>query len=271
MRGGGDGEEMDDMELNFVKNQRTPAGVKTALLAYFEQPRAHKSRTTGLHAHVSEALKCGRQVGLRMMLRQQGAGEATIWGPPSLQRGLAFSIGAHVHELIQAAMANQHDDFQAEVYLSEGFLTGYADGVYTAQGLKTVLEVKTVTPFAYRQGLRGEPLPEHLAQAMIYGLLLEADQVHIVYVHKAPRYNEEPLLEFVLPVDKALAQAEIARLKRLVKQVEGGVVPAREYQGRVITDPDEEKFPCQFCQFKPLCQTLPDGVAERVDLTALGE
>lgn len=246
-------------ELNFLEGHTTPPGVVSALKRWWSKERDHVTRNPEMHVNASEAGKCLRKVAYRLY-------GMSMWPEHvSFPSHIALEIGSHIHRVIEAAMAEQHDDFEAEVYVKSGdggFVSGYADGVYTVHGKKTVLEIKTVKPWMFSQAVkRGGPFYDNgLLQAMVYARLLDAAQVHIVYVNKVPQGgNDDSIAEWFIPLDIDLVDAEMARMKRTVELVKQGRLPERWHDRRLIEDPDKEGWPCSWCPAKIYCVTQPTG------------
>ena len=129
----------------------------------------------------------------------------------SSQSYMAFEIGNAIHESIQAAMDECGNGwiFEAEVPIDlteitkkvgHGFesfgLSGHADGVISeagGSGWKAILEVKTVSGYAAKlawpSGNDAGPKREHVAQAALYALGVEAESILIVYVSKESDYR----------------------------------------------------------------------------------
>lgn len=150
---------------------------------------------------VSAAGDCLRARGMSAL----GAMESEEFSP---QTYMAFAIGNAIHESIQDALDQDHNDwtFEAEVPIDlteaskkvghgveEFGLSGHADGILTSiiDGTRTVVEIKTVSSFAAklawpagRATMGHGPKREHWAQAALYAVGADADSVMIVYVSK---------------------------------------------------------------------------------------
>ena len=134
----------------------------------------------------------------------------------SSQTYMAFEIGNAVHKSIQDALDCDGNGwyFEAEVPIDltevskkvghgveEFGLSGHCDGIITqnGSGIKTIVEIKTVSGYAaklawpYMRGGKGGndagPKREHVAQAALYALGVEAESIMIVYVAKEGDYR----------------------------------------------------------------------------------
>ena len=129
----------------------------------------------------------------------------------SPQTYMAFEIGNSIHESIQAALECDGNGwyFESEVPIDltevskkvghgveEFGLSGHCDGIITQNGseIKTVVEIKTCSGYAAKlawpyPGRDEGPKREHVAQAALYALGIEADSILLVYVAKESDYR----------------------------------------------------------------------------------
>lgn len=129
----------------------------------------------------------------------------------SSQTYMAFEIGNAIHKSIQDALDCDGNGwyFEAEVPIDlsevtkkvghgiESFgLSGHCDGIITQNGseIKTVVEIKTVSGYAAKlawpyPGRDEGPKREHVAQASLYALGIEAESILLVYVAKESDYR----------------------------------------------------------------------------------
>lgn len=248
------------LEPNFLEGHTTPPGAAKAVASWWKARHGdYQSQNPEPHVNASEAGKCLRKTAYRIYGLAMWPAEVNF---PSQ---VALEIGIHLHKVFQRAMAEQHPDFVAEIYVKSGdgdYLSGYADGLYTVFGKRTVFELKTVKPWMFGTAVRqGGPIYDNgLLQAMVYARMLNAEQVHIVYVNKMPQKgNEDTVAEWFIPVDRELVDAEMARMKETVELVKQGKLPARYHDRRLIEDPDKERWPCSWCPAKLYCVTQPTG------------
>jgi len=226
--------------------------------------REHPSGNSDTRAHASESGKCARAVWYR-----------TQQMPPSdphpLTTLLSFTIGSHLHLAVQAALADLYPDTQLEVAWTLGQVSGHADALYGGpRGHQIVAEIKTAGPFAWKY--MSSPKREHVLQASVNALALEAISIHIIYLNIAAKSGDDPIREFLLsihiiylniaaksgddpirefllPVDRATALEEFNRLARIAAAPE---LVEPEYEGRVV-HPDYDKFPCGWCGWRARC------------------
>jgi len=203
--------------------------------------REHPSGNTDTHAHASEAGKCARAVWYR--IQQTPASH-----PHPLTTLLNFTIGSHLHLALQAALVDLYPDTQLEVAWQQGRVSGHADALYAGpHGHQIVAEIKTAGPFAWKY--MTSPKREHVLQASVNALVLEALSIHIIYLNIAAKSGEDPIREFLLPMDRVAALEEFNRLARVAEAPE---LVDPEFEGRFV-HPDFDKFPCGWCGWRARC------------------
>lgn len=249
------------MVASFDTEHEQPGEIITplqeALRTVLLRGDGHTSHVDWPHAYASEALKCSRMVALRLLTGD--AGHEAV----RLNSLLAFSLGDHIHERIQAAFAELYPDFQAEVRWErkDWNMTGRADGMYTDDdGVRIIVEIKSMTPAMFAKAVkRDAPHYEHALQAQISAVAKDAAAVHMVYVNKAPRQAEEAMAEWYAEVDMPATLAEIERLCAIVDNANAGVIPERFYDGDIIDNPERKKWPCDYCAVREWCLKLGPG------------
>ena len=129
----------------------------------------------------------------------------------SSQTYMAFEIGNSIHKSIQDALECNGNGwhFESEVPISltevskkvghgveEFGLSGHCDGIITQDGswTQTIVEIKTVSGYAAKlawpyPGNDAGPKREHVAQATLYALGIEAESILLVYVAKEGDYR----------------------------------------------------------------------------------
>lgn len=193
----------------------------------------------------------------------------------------AFEVGRSFHESIQAALvAELGAECEVAVsYKDEGLdLSGHADGVYTHDGEKVLVEIKSVAAYGWNLAVSGNryegpgPKAEHLTQAGLYALApqVQAHAVHMIYVNK----DKGTVAEWVIGVDEPLphlngetvrwlAEDEKARMADILDALSIGAVPARDIPGFGVVDnppPRGSKgqpWSCRYCGHQPTCAGLP--------------
>jgi hypothetical protein len=218
--------------------------LEEALTRRLTKP-AYVSKNPRPHATASMALKCARQIGYQV------AGEAQA--PYRLATLLTFGIGDWIHDHVQGELARAIPGFQSERSWSMGAVTGRCDGVYgDDQANRTVVEIKSMDKTGYLAALTGDgPRADHVMQADISAIALTAPRRHIVYVCK-DNNAKVAVREWKSPVDVKKAEAEVARLTRIVKEVVDGRPLPRLINGMKL-NPNVSAPPCMFCNYRDLC------------------
>lgn len=221
-----------------------PAWLEGALTKRLTKP-AYVSKNPRIHATASMALKCARQIGYQM--------EGVPQEPHKLSTLLTFAIGDFVHNHVQAEMEKALHDFQPERPWSMGAVTGRCDGIYGDEhGKRTVVEIKSTSKVEYLAAIRNEtPKADHMLQADISAIALTAPQRHIIYVCKENGVKLA-VREWRCAVDVPRAEAEIARLTRIVGEVMAGRPLPRLMNG-VRLNPTTKAPPCSYCNYKARC------------------
>ena len=241
-----------------------------------------KPTATGTRFRCSDAGSCLRKRGMAAI----GAAESNAIAPQSL---LAFEIGNSIHETLQEAFAAAEGfTFEAEVPidLSEfgPSLSGHTDGIITGpDGSKTILEIKTMAGFGFKLAKSGGPKREHVAQAGMYALGVEADRILLVYVAKEgdfrAGFKPGAVLEFeYLMTDEVfdgesvhdVAMAEIDMFKMADDMLDKGIVTSRLVPDDSGKLQEVERVPgymekggkpwqCAYCQYNDACRLLLAG------------
>ena len=254
------------MDLTAHEVQNTDALEQTIsdAIEAEREARGHTSRVDYPHAYASEAHKCSRQIALRVA-EVDRSNEIDTKGRFAAWQGTA------IHRLIQGAMEFKYDnlEFEKPFELPKHPVTGYADIV----GTNVVGDIKTMHGYAFDlavHGKRGRPAEgpkmEHVIQAAIGAEALGRASIRIIYWNKAAQSNSDLSAQWTVPYDMGLRQEvsnELTRMGRIVEGVESKQLPARVYNGEVITDPGGTKWPCTYCGWQDICIKLPD---EQVDL-----
>lgn len=184
---------------------------------------------------------------------------------PNLTSLIAFDVGNRLHARVQAAFARLYpESWKDEVTWSlppDDLVTGRADGFYLDEdGIPTVVEIKTMNPMSYsRANRRDMPSADHALQAHLSAFVLGAQAIHIVYVNKAGKQDEEPVAEWLAEANLFLAEIELMRLRAVVQQTHEGILPDRFYDGDTIENPLTRRWPCQWCAWREQCVQLGPG------------
>lgn len=259
-----------------------------ALASYLDLTREPRPAKTREYVRPSDALSCARK------LSYIYGGYPTEDVEPS---GLwNFTLGDKIHELAQAAAFAAFPDAVCEVDLND---TVTVDGVdipvncfvdVHVPSLSLVSDFKSVGGFAYKMmiGERGRPegpKREHLIQAGIGAMLLDAENVSVTYFAKealsvaiAARKGFTELERFTAEWTVPLAdirdevEAELARMWAINRLYhEDGLLAARKVPGvpGEITDPERgawvqrdtddrvvstgNYWGCAYCPFQMVC------------------
>lgn len=257
----------------------------------------------------SDAGKCARAVAF-----------AALDLPPSDPMDLPgtwnTSLGTLIHEAWQDALLHRFSgDVQCEpkVTTMDGAGAGHIDAVITQpDGRVSAVELKTVGGYAFkaatgtaRKGTPAEgPKHEHIIQAALNGLAVDADEVVISYLAKeclsvnvADRFAATELGRFLAEwtIDRdtyePVAQAEEARIRGILDLLDDGTLPARKIPapdvpaGAVIVDPATGRWElsrdgrlvdtgsywgCLYCAHQTRCASTPSGRCSTEVLVELG-
>jgi hypothetical protein len=251
--------------------------IEQILFDYLVKKREQEERAPSLlpdklHANASSAGACARQIGFRVAGVQSS-------NPITGDALFNFAVGDVIHDQIQTALCEVLNAEKEVNGVIEDFITCRADLKYTAEDGKTICcEIKSVSDFAFKlatgkklksngqwnkkdQKAEG-PKPEHVLQVGISAKSIDADYLCIVYARKTATKDEPIIHEWRLKIsdldDKI--KNEILRLKSIVKLVESGHLPPREYQGETLFDVLATKWPCGYCGYLDTCAKLGSGI-----------
>jgi len=225
-----------------------------------------------LRSRASSAGKCARSIGFSI------AGLPAS-NPPSGDSLINFYLGDSIHAMVQDAIKAQYPDAQSEVDGSIGdFIVGHCDLLYTAEdGLKVVNEIKTVSDFAFelatgatlksngrwrkKERVVEGPKREHKLQVGIYAEMLGADYVAITYIRKTAAKDEPVAWEWRFKTSDISFDAlvELNRQRQIVWMVRNNRMPDREFEGKIIVNPNAVKWPCGYCNHRDACIELGPG------------
>lgn len=254
------------------------------------KPRAH---VDSRFRH-SDAGKCARAIAFAAL-------DLPDSNPMDVSGWWNTGLGTLIHEAWQAALRRRYPaaDIEPKVRTDAG--SGHIDAVITADGKRIAYELKTTGGFAFKlavgeRGAAQGPKHEHIVQAALNGLAVNADEVVIGYLSKeaisvaaAGRKGFSDFgrvfAEWTLPRDAYMpvALAEIARVQGILNLLDEGTLPARKIPdpelpaGHVVTDPrtgqwavlDESGgmldagswWACAYCRWQDTCATTSAGRA----------
>jgi hypothetical protein len=224
----------------------------------------------------------------------------------SSQTYMAFEIGNAVHKSIQDALDCDGNGwyFEAEVPIDlsevtkkvghgiESFgLSGHCDGIITqnGSGIQTIVEIKTVSGYAAKlawpyPGNDAGPKREHVAQATLYALGVEAESIMIVYVAKEGDYRSGIKAGDIMQWDFHLhettewwngqtpydiAMDELRHFQYASRfyakgQVAPAFVPDDDGELKLIIDRPEymqkggKPWQCVYCNYSTMCRSLSE-------------
>ena len=248
---------------------------------------------------VSSSGKCIRA----RTLEAHGAMESDEF---SSQTYMAFEIGNAVHKSIQDALDCDGNGwyFEAEVPIDltevskkvghgieEFGLSGHCDGIITqnGSGIKTIVEIKTVSGYAAKlawpyPGNDAGPKREHVAQATLYALGVEAESIMLVYVAKEGDYRSGIKAGDIMQWDFHLhettdywngqtpydiAMNELRHFQYANRyfskgQVAPALVPNDDGELKLIIDRPEymqkggKPWNCSYCNYNTMCRSLSE-------------
>lgn len=222
----------------------------------------------------------------------------------SSQTYMAFEIGNAIHKSIQDALECDGNGwyFESEVPIDltevskkvghgveEFGLSGHCDGIITniEQNTRTILEIKTVSGYAAKlawpyPGRDEGPKREHVSQATLYALGVEAESILLVYVAKESDYRvgvkagDMMQWEFGLhettdywggqtPYDLAMQELrhfQYAGRYYAKDQIAPAFVPRDNGELVLVHDRPEYQqkgavpWNCAYCNYNTTCQTL---------------
>jgi hypothetical protein len=194
---------------------------------------------------------------------------------------VAFTMGQHLHERMQAAMEHDHGmQCEVPIQITEN-VSGNADGVYTdPDGVLTVWEAKSKSNFGFKLAMKDGPELKDCLQAAVNAIGIDAPQIHMVYVCKESDYRaglkQGQVAEWVIdlrePFDSDgeslhnLACGELDRLERIAKAINDKVLPSRSIPGIGLIEyppayqaPKGAPWQCRYCQWNSICVQMPTG------------
>jgi len=227
--------------------------VGTLIEALGSSRQRVRTGAEGPHAYASEAGACVRQVALSILTDRAE-------GDPDLRSEVTFRIGRDLEAAVLRAIELQVPAVQFQVPWIDGLVAGIADALYTEEGLRWVVEVKTCSFNSYQSVIRNGPRREHTLQAALSARALGGHMLHIIYVCKNAPAEVAPVMEFHLEVPWAEAAVAHEGLSFAVRQAQAHVIPAPMWNGRVIQSPDlPDSWPCRYCPFADVCRALGPG------------
>jgi len=155
---------------------------------------------------------------------------------PGLRR--IFNAGHAYHDVIQGSLSMALGDrFRAEVSFNDPGLRirGSCDGDIDRQ---RGIEIKSINDKGHK-ALR-KPKDDHKEQATIYAVELSLSEVDYFYANK----ETGQLSTYLVPTDRKLWQSIAARITRIIRAVDAGILP----------DKIPQDYPCAECKYAWTCK-----------------
>lgn len=126
-----------------------------------------------------------------------------------------FDNGHAMHRRIQRYLSAIGVLIEPEVEVKdvEHEIYGYCDGIVELQGVKGVLEIKSINQTGFY--CLYEPKPEHLVQLNIYMYCLQIPKGILLYENK----DSQHLAEFFVKQDENIVQKTLAKIKAVQQRI----------------------------------------------------
>lgn len=179
----------------------------------------------------------------KMWFKQKCAPESVSTKGEALKMHLVFEVGTMFHIIVQSAceQAGVLEESEVAIVDHKNKLLGHCDGVLKIDGVRYVLEIKTINSRGFT--LLKEPKHEHVQQAQAYMHSLGIKWCVFLYYNK----DSSELKEYIVSYDAVFYDRHVAkRINKFFGLVETNTLPDREG-----TSPD--MFPCAYCGFAEFC------------------
>ena len=240
----------------------------------------------------SDAGKCARAIAYAAL-------DIPASDPMDLSGTWATGLGTIVHEVWQHHLRIRYPEADIEPKVRTEHGSGHIDAVIRQHSGTIAVELKTVGGFAYKMAIGERSAPkgpkhDHIVQAALNGLAVDADEVVIAYLSKeavsvqaAARKGIGELdrfcAEWTIPREQyePIAEAELSRVGGILRLLDGGQLAARKIPdpelptGAVITDPSTGQwrqfgaegeildagsyYLCGYCRHQTVCTGTEAG------------
>lgn len=240
----------------------------------------------------SDAGKCARAIGYAAI-------DLPASNPMDLSGRWNVGLGTIIHEAWQTQLHRRYPDADIEPKVRTDAGSGHIDAVIRTDGHVTAVELKSIGGFAFKLavGERGSaqgPKFEHVVQAALNGMAVDADEIVVAYLSKeaisvaaAQRKGFDEIGRFAAEWTytrdefEPIAAAEIERVTKILALVDEGLLPARKVPGgelpagHEITDPAKGTWEarnrdgdltdvgsfwmCGYCRWQTTCASTPSG------------
>ena len=204
---------------------------------YLDSEKLRKNQTS---FYISEAGRCPRQIFFKFKNAPRKEFEASFLR--------LFDHGEHMHRLIMKPLLSTRDIHvvASEVDIPpQEIVHGRADAVLSDGKELFVLDIKSMNSMIFRT--LHSPKDENVLQLQLYLHFFKIQKGLLLYVDK----DRLELKEFMVMYNPGVAEALIAGLSALKKQIEANVIP-----DRVGGFPSSSQ--CNYCQYKSVCKLTKD-------------
>tara|TARA_R110000824_G_scaffold24063_5_gene85124 strand:+ start:4752 stop:5633 length:882 start_codon:yes stop_codon:yes gene_type:complete len=250
---------------------------------FLQDSRTPKPTACGTQQRISSVGSCLRQRGFEALKFDET-------NPIDKKTLIAFDIGNAVHEGIQAA-CRKHFSGKYELPLDltqrTGIsLSGSCDGlIFLEDETQRLLEIKSTSSYGFKLARDGLPKMGHVAQAALYAIAADVDELWIVYVAKQDSFRDNievgETLEWVLTLDeeipewgispRQIAELELGWFRSVQEDISIGALPAPyipsddgQLEFQEIASPFGKRtkggaWQCRYCRFNRLCSFVGSG------------
>lgn len=239
----GDGKTAEDYLIRVSTEQSPPnvqcsvipdPGMRVKLETFLESLNSEKSTRETYVFHPSElsTSQCDRSLAYGL----KGV-EAREFIEPKLRR--IFDTGHVYHDLIQSTLRNNISGFIPEVKAKDKKLkiSGHCDGVIN-QTKRVGVEIKSINFNGFNDLKKAKP--EHEAQATIYGVTLELEEVHYIYACKETGNTKV----FPTQINRAAWHKMARRAENILSCVNEGMLPPQI----------NKDYICKACKYAWICK-----------------
>jgi len=213
--------------LNVTPAMLTRTQMESYLWSLNDLPNNRTKKV--IHPSSFSTSKCDRQIAYDLMGLDQ---HESI--NPRLRR--IFDTGHCVHDVVQLALEEALDDFEAEVLVHhpELRILGHCDG----RSGKVGFEFKSIGSKGYAslKKVKGE----HEKQGTTYGVILLLDTLYYVYINK----ETGEIASYEVPIDRRVWHKLAARASNIAKTVEMGSLPPQV----------DRDYICRSCKYAWNCK-----------------
>lgn len=239
----GSGKSAEDYLLCVSTGQNPPnvqcsvvpdPGIRTKLETFLDSLNNAKSsrETHVLHPSELSTTQCDRYLAYEL----KGV-EAREFIEPKLRR--IFDTGHVYHDLIQSTLRNNIPGFTFEVKAKDKKLriSGHCDGVINGEK-RIGVEIKSINFNGFNDLKKAKT--EHEAQATIYGVTLELEEVHYIYVCKETGNTKV----FPTQINRAAWHKMARRAENVIGCVNEGMLPPQI----------DKDYICKACKYAWVCK-----------------